>query len=56
MWDYRALKAVRTVRGPAAAQDIIDPDRTLRFNRPVLEPAHYYQARERMTAALTNAN
>ncbi|TDW21973.1 DUF4091 domain-containing protein [Kribbella kalugense] len=53
MWDYRALQAVRTAHGEAAALDIIDPDRTLRFNRPVLEPEHYYQARRRMTAALT---
>ena len=53
MWDHRALQAVRASQGSAAAQDIVDPDRTLRFDRPVLDPNHYYEARRRMTAALT---
>ncbi len=53
MWDHRALQAVRTAHGNDAALDLIDPDRTLRFNRPVLDPNHYYQARQRLVAALT---
>lgn len=53
MWDHRALQAVRAVHGNAAALDLIDPDRTLRFNRPVLDPNHYYKARQRITEALT---
>lgn len=53
MWDHRALQAVRTAHGNDAALDLIDPDRTLRFNRPVLDPEHYYQARQRLVAALT---
>lgn len=53
MWDHRALQAVRAVHGNAAALDLIDPDRTLRFDRPVLDPDHYYQSRQRMVAALS---
>ncbi|MEV5964226.1 DUF4091 domain-containing protein [Kribbella sp. NPDC051952] len=53
MWDHRALQAVRATHGNAAALDLIDPDRTLRFNRPVLDPDHYYQARRRLVAQLT---
>ncbi|RZT16735.1 uncharacterized protein DUF4091 [Kribbella sp. VKM Ac-2569] len=53
MWDHRALQAVRAAHGNAAALDLIDPDRTLRFNRPVLDPNHYYKARQRITEALT---
>ncbi|WP_410791220.1 DUF4091 domain-containing protein [Kribbella sp. C-35] len=53
MWDHRALQAVRAAHGNAAALDLIDPDRTLRFNRPVLDPDHYYKARQRITNALT---
>ncbi|MFI5731993.1 DUF4091 domain-containing protein [Kribbella sp. NPDC051587] len=53
MWDHRALQAVRTAHGADVALDLIDPDRTLRFNRPVLDPDHYYQARHRMAAQLT---
>jgi hypothetical protein len=53
MWDHRALQAVRAAHGNAAALDLIDPDRTLRFNRPVLDPDHYYQARRRLVAQLT---
>ncbi|NIK59035.1 glycoside hydrolase domain-containing protein [Kribbella shirazensis] len=53
MWDHRALQAVRAAHGNAAALDIIDPDRTLRFNRPVLDPDHYYRSRQRMISALT---
>ncbi|NUR95045.1 MAG: DUF4091 domain-containing protein [Kribbellaceae bacterium] len=55
MWDHRALQAIRVALGNAAAVDIVDPDRTLRFDRPVLDPAHYYRARARMVAALTSA-
>jgi hypothetical protein len=53
MWDHRALQAVRAAHGNAAALDLIDPDRTLRFDRPVLDPNHYYEARRRITNALT---
>ncbi|TDD49110.1 DUF4091 domain-containing protein [Kribbella antibiotica] len=53
IWDHRALQAVRTSHGLDAALDLIDPDRSLRFNRPVLNPEHYYEARQRMVAALT---
>ena len=53
MWDHRALQAVRAAHGNAAALDLIDPDRTLRFNRPVLDPNHYYESRRRITAALS---
>lgn len=53
MWDHRALQAVRATHGNAAALDLIDPDRTLRFNRPVLDPNHYYNSRQRITEALT---
>ncbi len=53
MWDHRALQAVRAAHGNAAALDLIDPDRTLRFNRPVLDPNHYYKARQRITEALS---
>ncbi|WP_327635436.1 DUF4091 domain-containing protein [Kribbella sp. NBC_00482] len=53
MWDHRALQAVRAAHGNAAALDLIDPDRTLRFNRPVLDPNHYYRSRQRIAEALT---
>ncbi|WP_405061364.1 DUF4091 domain-containing protein [Kribbella sp. NBC_01505] len=53
IWDHRALQAIRTAHGNEAALDVIDPDRALRFNRPVLDPDHYYQARQRMVAQLT---
>ncbi len=52
MWDHRALQAIRARLGTDAALDLIDPDRTLRFDRPVLDPDHYYRARQRMVAAL----
>ena len=52
MWDHRALQAIRAAHGGTAALDVIDPDRTLRFDRPVLDPQHYYESRRRMTAAL----
>ncbi|WP_371402802.1 DUF4091 domain-containing protein [Kribbella sp. NBC_00662] len=55
MWDHRALQAIRAAHGGTAALDVIDADRTLRFDRPVLDPEHYYESRRRMTAALTNA-
>ncbi|MEU8227135.1 DUF4091 domain-containing protein [Kribbella sp. NPDC048915] len=54
MWDHRALQAVRERYGTAAAHEIVDPDRTLAFNRPVLDPDHYYRTRQRLTAALTD--
>ena len=47
------LQAIRATHGGTAALDIIDPDRTLRFDRPVLDPQHYYESRQRMTAALS---
>lgn len=53
MWDHRALQAVRAAHGNAAALDLIDRDRTLRFNRPVLDPNHYYKSRQRIAEALT---
>ncbi|HEY3561503.1 MAG TPA: DUF4091 domain-containing protein [Kribbella sp.] len=53
MWDHRALQAVRTAYGEMAALDIIDPARTLRFDRPVLDPEHYYRSRQRMAKALS---
>ncbi|GAA3104492.1 hypothetical protein JOF29_003625 [Kribbella aluminosa] len=53
MWDHRALQAIRTTHGNAAAVEIVDPDHTLRFDRPVLDPLHYYEARRRMVEALT---
>ncbi|TDW92288.1 DUF4091 domain-containing protein [Kribbella sp. VKM Ac-2566] len=56
MWDHRALQAVRAAHGNAAALDLIDPDRTLRFDRPVLDPNHYYEARRRITNALTTGS
>ncbi|TDO58866.1 uncharacterized protein DUF4091 [Kribbella sp. VKM Ac-2571] len=56
MWDHRALQAVRAAHGNAAALDLIDPDRTLRFDRPVLDPDHYYAARRRITDALTTGS
>lgn len=53
MWDHRALQAVRTTHGNTAALDLVDPDRTLHFNRPVLDPTHYYTTRQHITTALT---
>ncbi|MDX3006289.1 DUF4091 domain-containing protein [Kribbella solani] len=53
MWDYRALQAVRARHGADAALNIVDPERNVRFDRPVLEPDHYYAARRRMVEALS---
>jgi hypothetical protein len=53
MWDHRALQAVRDTHGEEAAHRIVDPDRTLRFSTPDLDPSHYYRTRREMVAALT---
>ncbi|MFF0267623.1 DUF4091 domain-containing protein [Kribbella sp. NPDC004536] len=52
MWDHRALQAVRDAHGNDTALDLVDPDRSLRFDRPVLDPAHYYATRRRMVDTL----
>lgn len=52
MWDHRALQAVRDLRGRDAALAIVDPDGTLTFDRPVLDPEHYYRVRRQLAEAL----